>query len=71
MTRYLMVIEPTESGFSAYLPDVPGCVATGATRAAVEADMRDAIEFHFDGLREEGYDVPEPRTDAAFLDVAA
>ena len=71
MTRYLVIFEQTATGFSAYSPDLPGCVATGATRAAVEASMREAIEFHLDGLREEGYDVPEPQSDAAFLDVAA
>ena len=69
MSRYLIVIEPTETGFSAYSPDVPGCVSTGGTREEVEANMREAIEFHLDGLREEGLPIPEPRSDAAFCDV--
>ena len=68
--KYLIVIEPTGTGFSAYSPDLPGCVSTGATREACEANMRDAIELHIDGLREEGEPVPQPTTSAAFVDVA-
>ncbi len=54
MNRYLIIIEESATGFSAYSPDVPGCVATGRTRAVVEREMHDAIEFHLEGLREEG-----------------
>jgi len=68
--RYLVVIEPTKTGFSAFSPDLPGCVSTGETRDEVEANMREAIEFHLDGLREEGEPVPPPRTAAAFVEVA-
>jgi predicted RNase H-like HicB family nuclease len=50
--RYLIVIEKTGTGYSAYSPDLDGCVATGATREQVERAMRDAIEFHLDGLRQ-------------------
>jgi len=53
MKKYLIVIEETGTGFSAYSPDVPGCVATGASRTEVEDNMREAISFHLDGLREE------------------
>jgi predicted RNase H-like HicB family nuclease len=67
--KYLIIIEPTATGFSAYSPDVPGCVSTGATRDECEANMREAVDFHLDGLREEGEPVPEPRTSAAFVDV--
>ncbi len=67
--KYLIVIEPTGTGFSAYSPDLPGCVATGDTRNECEADMRDAIAFHIDGLRVEGEPVPQPGTTAAFVDV--
>jgi predicted RNase H-like HicB family nuclease len=67
--KYLIVIEPTATGFSAYSPDVPGCVSTGATREECEANMKEAVDFHLDGLREEGEPVPEPRTSAAFVDV--
>lgn len=67
--KYLIVIEPTGTGFSAYSPDLPGCVATGATREQCEANMREAIEFHLDGLREEGEPIPQPATAAAFVEV--
>ena len=71
MRRYLILIEPTASGFSAYSPDLPGCVATGSTRADVEQTMRDAVELHLEGLREIGEPVPPPRTSAAYVEVAA
>ena len=71
MSRYLMIIESTATGFSAYSPDLPGCVATGRTRTEVEQAMREAIEFHIEGLRLSGEPVPEPRSDAAYCEVAA
>lgn len=58
--RYAMVIEKAEGNYSAYVPDLPGCVATGATVEAVEREMRAAIRFHIDGLRSDGLPVPEP-----------
>jgi predicted RNase H-like HicB family nuclease len=67
--RYLIVIEKTKTGYSAYSPDLPGCVATGRTRAKVESAMRDAIEFHMEGLRSEGYSVPEPHCYSAYVEV--
>lgn len=67
--KFLIIIEPTETGFSAYSPDLPGCVSTGATRQQCEANMQQAIEFHLDGLREEGEPVPSPSTSAAFVEV--
>jgi len=57
--------------FSAYSPDLPGCVATGATRAEVEKNMREAISFHLDGLREDGEPVPEPRTYSTYVELPA
>jgi predicted RNase H-like HicB family nuclease len=69
--RYLVVIEPTETGFSAYSPDLPGCASTGATREEVEQNMREAIELHLEGLREEGYPVPEPSTSSSYVEVTA
>jgi predicted RNase H-like HicB family nuclease len=71
MKRYLVVVEQTSTGFSAYSPDLPGCISTGATRAEVEANMREAVEFHIEGLRLEGYPVPEPSSQSAYVDVAA
>lgn len=71
MNRYLIIIEETSTGFSAYSPDLPGCVATGSTRSEVEREMHDAIEFHIEGLRLSGFPVPEPRSHAAYCEIAA
>ena len=71
MSRYVILIEPTTSGFSAYSPDLPGCVATGSTRADVERNMRSAVGFHVEGLRASGQPVPAPSTLASYVDVAA
>jgi predicted RNase H-like HicB family nuclease len=69
MKKYLIVVEETSTGFSAYSPDLPGCVSTGATRDDVERNMHEAIAFHLDGLREEGEPVPEPRTYSAYVEL--
>ena len=69
--QYLIVIEKTATGFSAYSPDLPGCIATGATREEIEQNIREAIEFHVDGLRQEGYEVPEPSSYSTYVDVPA
>lgn len=71
MSRYLIVVEKTGTGFSAYSPDLPGCVATSTTRDEVEREMQEAIEFHIEGLRLAGDPVPEPRSEAAYCEVAA
>jgi len=71
MKKYLIVIEPTQTGFSAYSPDLPGCVSTGRTREEVELNMREAIPFHLDGLREDGQKVPEPQTYSAYVELPA
>ena len=71
MSRYLIVIEETATGFSAYSPDLPGCVAAGASRMEVEREMHDAIEFHIEGLRAASEPVPAPRSQAAYCEVAA
>lgn len=63
--RYAVIIERAPGNYSAYVPDLPGCVATGKTLAEVEAEIRDAIRFHIDGLREDGLPVPEATTIAA------
>ncbi len=67
--KYLVIIERTGTGFSAYSPDLPGCVATGATRGEVESEMREAVEFHIEGLVEEGLPVPEPLSEPAYVDI--
>ena len=69
--RYLIIIERTNSGFSAYSPDLPGCAATGATRGEVERAMREAVELHLEGLRASGQPVPPPSTSASYVEVAA
>jgi predicted RNase H-like HicB family nuclease len=71
MSRYLVVIEKTATGYSAYSPDLPGCVATGKTRKAVEREMHDAIEFHIEGLRLAGEKIPRPLSEASYCEVAA
>jgi predicted RNase H-like HicB family nuclease/predicted RNA binding protein YcfA (HicA-like mRNA interferase family) len=71
MKRYLVVVEQTGTGFSAYSPDLPGCIATGSSREDVEVNMREAIEFHIEGLRLEGCPVPEPTSESTYIDVAA
>jgi len=71
MQRYLIIIEPTATGFSAYSPDLPGCASTGATHAEVESNMREAVALHLEGLREDGEPVPTPQTYATYVEVAA
>lgn len=68
--EYTIVIEQTPKNFSAYAPDLPGCVATGATRDEVVREMRSAIEFHIEGLREHREPVPDPRCTAAVVEIA-
>lgn len=69
--QYTIVIEQTPRNFSAYVPDLPGCIATGATREEVVRRIREAIEFHIEGMREQGEPIPEPQSTAAVVDVAA
>jgi predicted RNase H-like HicB family nuclease len=69
MKKYLIIIEQTTSGYSSYSPDLPGCVSTGKAREEAENNMREAIEFHVDGLRKEGYPVPEPQTTSSYIEL--
>lgn len=69
--KYLIVVEKTETGFSAYSPDVPGCVSTGRTEEETEANMKEAIEFHVAGLKQEGLPVPRPSTKSAYVEITA
>lgn len=71
MKSYVILIEPTRTGFSAYSPDVPGCVAAGRTRASTERLMRRALELHIREMLRSGEDPPEPRTVAKNVRVAA
>jgi len=70
MHKYLIIVEESERNFAAYSPDLPGCVATGKTRAAVAKNMRTAIEMHLEGLQEDGLPIPEPRSRADYVSVA-
>jgi predicted RNase H-like HicB family nuclease len=67
--RYLIIIEPTGNGWSAHVPDLPGCVAAGETRDETIELMRGAIEMHLDGMREDGQTVPEPSAQAEFVEL--
>ena len=58
--RYAVVIEKAKKNYSAYVPDLPGCVATGATLEEVESEIKDAIRFHLDGMRQDGAPIPKP-----------
>lgn len=67
--RYAIVIEKAEGNYSAYVPDLPGCVATGATVPEVESQIREAIAFHVEGMREDGLPIPAPSSQVEYIDV--
>ena len=69
--RYAIVIEKAESNYSAYVPDLPGCISTGVTIGEVEANIREAIEFHIEGMRADGDEVPPPTSQVEYVDVVA
>ncbi len=69
--RFAIVIEKTENNYAAYVPDLPGCVATGTSLEETEQQIREAIEFHIRGLREDGLPVPEPKSQVDYVVVAA
>jgi predicted RNase H-like HicB family nuclease len=69
--RYAVVIERAGSNYSAYVPDLPGCVATGATPVETAAAIREAIGFHLEGLREDGAPIPPPSSEVEYVEVAA
>jgi len=67
--RYAIVIEKAENNFAAYVPDLPGCVAAGATVEETEQQIREAIEFHLRGMREDGIPVPSPSSRVDYVEV--
>ncbi len=69
--RYAIVIERAEENYSAYVPDLPGCVATGESAGEVEALIREAIALHLRGMREDGVAIPAPSSKVEYIDVAA
>ncbi len=68
MKRYVVVIERADHNYSAYVPDLPGCVATGQTVEDVERQIREAIAFHVEGLKQDGLEIPEPATLAGYVE---
>jgi predicted RNase H-like HicB family nuclease len=66
--RYAIVIEKADGNYSAYVPDLPGCVATGDTVAAVEDRIREAVRFHIEGLEADGLAIPEPSSIAEYIE---
>jgi len=69
--RYAVVIEKAEGNYTAYVPDLPGCIATGTTVAEVEAEVRVAIAFHVEGLREDGLPVPAASSQVEYVEIPA
>ena len=69
--KYAVVIEKGESSYGAYVPDLPGCIATGKTREEVLSLIHEAIEFHIQGLKEDGETIPEPSSSIEIIEVAA
>lgn len=67
--KYAVIIEKAENNYSAYVPDLPGCVATGKTREETAQNIREAIAFHLEGLREDGIPIPDPQTSAESVEV--
>jgi len=69
--KYLVVFEETKTGYSAFSPDLPGCIATGTTRENAKDNMKEAIVFHVEGMTLEGLEIPKPHTFSTYLDVPA
>ena len=69
--RYAIVIEKAENNYSAYVPDLPGCVSTGATVEETEKSIREAIAFHLEGMRENGIPIPPASSHVEYVEVAA
>ncbi|MBC8468606.1 MAG: type II toxin-antitoxin system HicB family antitoxin [Planctomycetes bacterium] len=69
--KYLVIIEETKNGFSAFSPDLQGCIATGSSKEEVEKNMKEGIAFHLEGMDEEGLEAPEPHSFSTYLEVPA
>ena len=69
MRKYAIVIERGDNNLSAYVPDLPGCITTGKTVDEIERNIREAIELHLEGLREDGEPIPEPRTAVTYIEL--
>ena len=69
--KYAVVIEKGENGYGAYVPDLPGCIAAADTKEEIKKLIHEAIEFHIEGLKEEGESIPEPTSSIEFIEIAA
>jgi predicted RNase H-like HicB family nuclease len=69
--KYAVIIEKGEKGYGAYVPDLPGCIAAGDTKEEVKKLIHEAIEFHIEGLKEDGEEIPQPTSSIEFIEVAA
>ena len=69
--RYAIVIEKAENNYAAYVPDLPGCVATGQTIEETEQQIREAVDLHLRGMREDGLPIPQPSSSVDYIDIAA
>ncbi len=69
MNKYSVIIEKANSNYGAYSPDIPGCIATGKTRPEVEKNIKEAIAFHLEGLKEDGLPIPEPKSSTEYIEV--
>ncbi|MCK4764145.1 MAG: type II toxin-antitoxin system HicB family antitoxin [Candidatus Aminicenantes bacterium] len=67
MLKYLVIYEKTDTGYSAYIPDLPGCIAAGKTRKQVERNIFEAVKFHIEGMKLEGLPIPKPHTESEML----
>ena len=67
--KYAVVIEKTATGYSAYVPDLPGCISVGGTREEMNHNIREAIELYLDELREQGMSIPSPNTDTEYVTI--
>ena len=68
--KYLIILEKSETGYSAYSPDLPGCIATGEDPESAELNMQEAIEFHLEGMRQEGLEIPPPVSRVSYYEVS-
>ncbi len=69
MRKYLVIFEKANGNYSAYSPDIPGCIATGNTRKEAEKNIKEAINFHIEGLKEDGLPIPEPSSSTEYVEV--
>lgn len=69
MQKYLVIFEKADGNYSAYSPDIPGCIATGTTRKEAEKNIKEAIRFHLEGLQEDGLSIPEPSSFTDYIEV--